>query len=259
MAQLRQRGWGWAKRATQASHSGWAGQARQTAHWPGRRPQALRSSAASSDQYTRSHLMADQRPPTIDPAAARHWDSVAPARSPWLHEEVARRMEDRLQWITDGAARPGPIGSRCAAACRPRRCSSAATRKAECFVAESRRTAPRWRRGMSPAVVAAAGRAARHHGPAAGRRRPDALGQHGPAYVGRPAGADRAMASRARDRRLPDVLLPGSGHLARTAGAIRRARLAACRRTISPTCTIGATCWCTPALPSPSWTWSASP
>ena len=43
--------------------------------------------------------MADQRPPTIDPIAARHWDSVAPARSPWLHEEVARRMEDRLQWI----------------------------------------------------------------------------------------------------------------------------------------------------------------
>ncbi|HSV34929.1 MAG TPA: methyltransferase domain-containing protein [Ramlibacter sp.] len=43
--------------------------------------------------------MADQRPPTIDPAAAQHWGRVAPARSPWLHEEVARRMEDRLQWI----------------------------------------------------------------------------------------------------------------------------------------------------------------
>jgi malonyl-CoA O-methyltransferase len=43
--------------------------------------------------------MADQRPPTIDPAAARHWECVAPARSPWLHEEVGRRMEDRLQWI----------------------------------------------------------------------------------------------------------------------------------------------------------------
>ena len=40
-----------------------------------------------------------QRPPTIDPIAARHWERVAPARSPWLHEEVARRMEDRLQWI----------------------------------------------------------------------------------------------------------------------------------------------------------------
>lgn len=43
--------------------------------------------------------MADHRPPTIDPVAAQHWDCVAPAHSPWLHEEVARRMEDRLQWI----------------------------------------------------------------------------------------------------------------------------------------------------------------
>jgi malonyl-CoA O-methyltransferase len=43
--------------------------------------------------------MPDQRPPTIDPTAARRWERVAPAASPWLHEEVARRMEDRLQWI----------------------------------------------------------------------------------------------------------------------------------------------------------------
>ena len=43
--------------------------------------------------------MATQRPPTIDPVAAAHWEQVAPLRSPWLHEEVGRRMEDRLQWI----------------------------------------------------------------------------------------------------------------------------------------------------------------
>jgi len=43
--------------------------------------------------------MADPSPPTIDPAAAAHWERVAPAQSPWLHEEVGRRMEDRLQWI----------------------------------------------------------------------------------------------------------------------------------------------------------------
>ncbi len=43
--------------------------------------------------------MADDRPPTIDPPAAARWLGGAPARSPWLHEEVARRMEDRLQWI----------------------------------------------------------------------------------------------------------------------------------------------------------------
>ena len=43
--------------------------------------------------------MPTERPPTIDPVAAEHWQRRAPLRSPWLHEEVARRMEDRLQWI----------------------------------------------------------------------------------------------------------------------------------------------------------------
>jgi malonyl-CoA O-methyltransferase len=43
--------------------------------------------------------MATERPPTIDPAAAERWARAAPPRSPWLHEEVGRRMEDRLQWI----------------------------------------------------------------------------------------------------------------------------------------------------------------
>ena len=42
-----------------------------------------------------------ERPPTIDPVAAARWQQAAPAVSPWLHEEVARRMEDRLQWIRE--------------------------------------------------------------------------------------------------------------------------------------------------------------
>lgn len=42
-----------------------------------------------------------QRPPTIDPSAAARWAALPPGpASPWLHEEVGRRMEDRLQWIT---------------------------------------------------------------------------------------------------------------------------------------------------------------
>jgi malonyl-CoA O-methyltransferase len=41
-----------------------------------------------------------RRPPTIDPTAAARWRRLAPADgSPWLHEEIGRRMEDRLQWI----------------------------------------------------------------------------------------------------------------------------------------------------------------
>jgi len=48
--------------------------------------------------------MAEQLPPTIDPVAAARWHAGAPAASPWLHEEVARRMDDRLQWIRQAPA-----------------------------------------------------------------------------------------------------------------------------------------------------------
>jgi malonyl-CoA O-methyltransferase len=40
-----------------------------------------------------------QPPPTIDPVAAQRWQCLPAAPSPWLHEEVARRMEERLAFI----------------------------------------------------------------------------------------------------------------------------------------------------------------
>lgn len=43
--------------------------------------------------------MSEHLPPTIDPVAAARWHARVPDASPWLHEEVARRMQDRLQWI----------------------------------------------------------------------------------------------------------------------------------------------------------------
>ncbi|MCB1978789.1 MAG: biotin synthase [Burkholderiaceae bacterium] len=43
--------------------------------------------------------MVSDLPPTIDPVAAARWHERAAALSPWLHEEVARRMEQRLGWI----------------------------------------------------------------------------------------------------------------------------------------------------------------
>lgn len=43
--------------------------------------------------------MSEHLPPTIDPVAAARWHAMVPAESPWLHEEVARRMQERLQWI----------------------------------------------------------------------------------------------------------------------------------------------------------------
>lgn len=35
----------------------------------------------------------------LDPVAARRWTRHAHPRTPWLHEEVARRMAERLSWI----------------------------------------------------------------------------------------------------------------------------------------------------------------
>lgn len=43
--------------------------------------------------------MTPQLPPTIDPQAASRWQQLPASASPWLHEEVARRMEERLEWI----------------------------------------------------------------------------------------------------------------------------------------------------------------
>ncbi|HMS26874.1 MAG TPA: biotin synthase [Burkholderiaceae bacterium] len=43
--------------------------------------------------------MPNQSPPTLSLAAANRWYAVAPQKSPWLHEEVAGRMLERLQWI----------------------------------------------------------------------------------------------------------------------------------------------------------------
>lgn len=43
--------------------------------------------------------MSYQRPPSISPEAAQRWQSLPVTESPWLHEEVARRMEERLGWI----------------------------------------------------------------------------------------------------------------------------------------------------------------
>lgn len=80
--------------------------------------------------------MSTQRPPTLDPIAAERWQGIAPAASPWLHEEVAQRMLDRLQWIklqpkawTDwGPVRGGLQAHRQLAANYP---------KASCFVLET--------------------------------------------------------------------------------------------------------------------------
>lgn len=44
-------------------------------------------------------IMSSERPPTLDATAAERWLQRPRQESAWLHEEVARRMVDRLGWI----------------------------------------------------------------------------------------------------------------------------------------------------------------
>ena len=46
-----------------------------------------------------SPSMPTERPPTIDATAAARWQQTLITPSPWLHEEVAGRMAERLAWI----------------------------------------------------------------------------------------------------------------------------------------------------------------
>ena len=48
--------------------------------------------------------MSDQQLPPIDPQAAARWHAAPAQESPWLHEEVARRMHERLSWIVQPPA-----------------------------------------------------------------------------------------------------------------------------------------------------------
>jgi malonyl-CoA O-methyltransferase len=53
-------------------------------------------------QYTSlpmSDTTPQERPPSLDPTASQRWTTRMHASSPWLNEEVAQRMADRLQWI----------------------------------------------------------------------------------------------------------------------------------------------------------------
>ena len=90
-----------------AAHTGAAGQLRHTAHWLGNGLKRLDKGFCNRRLNTRSIYsgstndphMKTERPPTLDPIAVARWQRIAPASSPWLHEEVASRMLDRLQWI----------------------------------------------------------------------------------------------------------------------------------------------------------------
>ena len=115
--------------------------------------------------------MPTERPPTIDPAAAARWEQLppsggeAPREAPWLHEEVARRMHDRLQWIKLAPAawadwdplRGGMEGHGLVAAQYPdAACFVAAPQAGRGQAAIEMLAKPWWRRWGAPAVSGAA-------------------------------------------------------------------------------------------------------
>lgn len=63
------------------------------------RASALRRPPCQSTSVTT--LIEETPVPGLDPVAARRWLLREHAASPWLHEEVARRMMDRLQWFRE--------------------------------------------------------------------------------------------------------------------------------------------------------------
>ena len=52
-----------------------------------------------SGVFALSNTMSAPPVPTIDSRAVRRWQQMPTSDSPWLHEEVARRMQQRLDWI----------------------------------------------------------------------------------------------------------------------------------------------------------------
>jgi malonyl-CoA O-methyltransferase len=86
-----------AKLAVQAGQTGTDGQARHTSQRAGVACDSPRTSSLSIGSIYCP--VSDERPPTLDPVAVSRWERAAPLRPPWLHEEVARRMAERLEWI----------------------------------------------------------------------------------------------------------------------------------------------------------------
>ncbi|MFT4194555.1 class I SAM-dependent methyltransferase [Ottowia sp.] len=111
--------------------------------------------------------MATDLPPTIDPVAARRWAARPHARTPWLHEEVARRMAERLavirlpvrRWAHWEPARSGLAGHELVAAHYPDaesfRVSAQAGRAPATIEKEATPWWRRWGRAQAPATVAA--------------------------------------------------------------------------------------------------------
>ena len=70
-----------------------------TLRWLGLKHGAMFAEGAVSIIGAMSEPSSPDTPPSLDPVASARWAAWPHAASPWLNEEIGRRMEDRLQWI----------------------------------------------------------------------------------------------------------------------------------------------------------------
>ena len=94
-------------------------------------------------------------PPTLDPVAAERWAARALTASPWLHEEVARRMGERLdvirlpvqQWADWEPVRGGLDGHALVAQRYPdAKCFWVSAQAGSALAATKKEAKPWWRR-----------------------------------------------------------------------------------------------------------------
>ncbi len=99
--------------------------------------------------------MPTDQPPTLDPVAAERWAARAFSTSPWLHEEVARRMAERLavirlpvqQWADWEPARGGLDGHALVAQHYPNaKCFWVAAQAGKAQAAIKKEVKPWWQR-----------------------------------------------------------------------------------------------------------------
>ena len=71
----------------------------KTLHPFGLKHGAMFAKGAVSIIGAMSNPSSPDTPPSLDPVASARWAAWPHAASPWLNEEIGRRMENRLQWI----------------------------------------------------------------------------------------------------------------------------------------------------------------
>jgi len=99
-------------------------------------------------------------PPAIDPVAARRWSRLPIAQSPWLHEEIGRRMAERLDMIrlpvecwADGSPRRGGAAAHAQVAAHYPKANAFTLDETGCVAPDAPESKTWWRRWRGGSAV----------------------------------------------------------------------------------------------------------